>query len=1218
MNYFSLLLSTLALFFIGVNSHAQMAIDMTPANDGMTFSTCNGFLIDSGGQGGTGYGNNESIVITICPDTPGEIISIVFNLFALDPTNTGTQQNPNMDFMAVYDGTSTAANSLGVYTGNQLQGVVIEATALNASGCITLEFYSNTVGTGMFTASVSCETPCNNPQAGGVIVGGITQDSIRVCVGDQVNFQEAGSFAQPGFTLVDYNWDFMDGTTANGQSVSHSYSVPGLYRVQLFVTDDNGCSNPNLIDLEVLVATIPDFTGFPSDTSICLGESMSFGAAPDTYEVLWNGFPGSQSVDDGCLPDTLLGVSQDIQLLQTGFSAGTTINSVNDIQSICLDLEHSFMGDLVIMIECPNAQTAILHQQGGGGTQIGIPVPTDDVDCSNPATMGTPFTYCFTPNATETWVDWVNNNPGVNTIPAGDYASIDPLTNLVGCPTNGVWTLTVIDNWAADDGTLFSFALNLDPSYYPPITTFTPDIGAASDSSYWLNPALYQTYLSPDADTLEVLPTAPGAYTYEYFVVNDFGCTHDTSVVLTVNPNPAVFAGNDTTLCDGNLMQLDGEIIGLVSSCDYQLTLDDSFGDGWNGNSITVTINGTPTTYDLLNGSTQTFNLQIPVGASVTVTFNATGTFLNECSYTVIDSDGNTIISQGPMSGTVTDNFTSNCVPDYVYEWTPANVVSDPTILDPQLMASGQQTLVLATYPLGHPLCMTSDTIVINVSAVPNPGVDSTLQVCSSGAPVDLFPYLGPGASPNGSWLDPNGATVNMPYDPQTMPIGDYVYFVDSNGCTAQAVITITEIITDITSIVPTSVSCFGLSDGSAVVSGNNVDGYSLDGGAPVVSGSPFTISGLSAGTYNVQVYSNLGCTADQDFTVDEPDTLTLSAAVVDASCFGVCDGEVQLTAVGGTTPYTFAWNGGVTGNQNGQASGICAGNYDADVTDVNGCAALVQYTITQPDDVTPVVSGDTLNGCFPHKVDFVNLTASQNIATTEVDFGDGSVEIFNGTDPFSHTYQAPGLYTVTVTLTTLDGCVYDVVYADLVEAYNYPTANFFVNPNNVSMMEPIVNLLDQSSYDVVSWLWTITTGSPATASTQNVSNVTYPVDSPGEYPVTLYVENIHGCSDSIVKNVSIVNDVLLFAPNTFTPDDDEFNQHWEFHISGIDIYDFDLQIFNRWGELIWESHDPNVFWDGTYNGKVVQEGSYSWTMSCKDLLDDNKYTFNGHVSVIR
>lgn len=1205
------------LFLIqGFYALSQTPISFSPANDGVTFNTCNGFVIDSGGQGGPGYSNNESTVITICPDTPGDIISVVFNLFDLDPTNTGTQQNPNMDFMAVYDGTSTAANTLGVYTTNGLQGVVIQATALNPSGCITLEFYSNSVGTGMFTASATCETPCNDPFAGGIIVGGITTDSIRVCTGDLVQFQEQGSVAQPGFSLVDYSWDFMDGTTGNGQNVSHSWNIPGLYRVQLFVTDDNGCTNPNLIDLQVLVGTLPDFTGFPGDETICLGESATFIADPESYEVLWDGFPGSQSIDDGCLPDTLLGVSQDIQLMQTGFSAGTTISNINDIQSVCIEMEHSFMGDLVIMLECPNGQNVILHQQGGGGTQIGIPVQADNVDCSDPATIGVPFTYCFTPTATETWVDWVNNNGG-GTLPAGDYAPIQPLSNLVGCPTNGVWTLTVIDNWAADDGTLFSFGLNLDPSYYPAISTFEPQIGHQCDSSFWISP-LYQSSISIDCNELTVTPTVAGSFTYAYSVTDDFGCSYDTSLVLTVNALADVFAGNDTTLCDGASLQLDGQIVGAQSTCSYDLLLEDTFGDGWNGNDMTVTINGVPTNYTLATGAALTFPLSVPTGATVTVTFNANGSWTEECVFTITDENGAVVVTQGPgLFAPTNDSFTANCVPDYVYSWSPAGAVNNPSIPDPLLTVNGQQNLVLSVYPQGHPLCASNDDILVSISDTPDPGTDSSLQVCSSGNPVDLFPLLGPTASPNGIWLDPNGNQINMPYDPVSMPIGDYTYFVDSNGCTDQAIITITEIITDITSINVTDASCNGFSDGEATVSGNNIDSYSLNGASTVIASSPFTVTGLSAGNYTIEVYSTDGCSASQSFVVGEPTQLTAVSTPSAASCFGTCDGAVQITPQGGTPGYTINWNG-INGNQSGSGSSLCAGNYIISISDAQSCVIDVSFDITEPADVAPSITGDVLQGCYPHSVNFVNTTGSGNILTTEVDFGDGNTEIFNGEMPFSHTYQNPGIYSVTITLTTQDGCIYGNSYTNLVYVYDDPVANFVVNPDNVSMFEPVVNLIDQSSSDVTVWNWTIYNGTPANSTNQNVNNVSYPVDSPGTYPITLYVENAFGCSDSIQKDVTIISDILLYAPNTFTPDGDEFNQHWSIFISGIDIYDFDLFIYNRWGEIVWESHDPNAGWDGTYNGKIVPDGTYTWTMRVADQFNDDRYTFNGHVLIIR
>ena len=68
----------------------------------------------------------------------------------------------------------------------------------------------------------------------------------------------------------------------------------------------------------------------------------------------------------------------------------------------------------------------------------------------------------------------------------------------------------------------------------------------------------------------------------------------------------------------------------------------------------------------------------------------------------------------------------------------------------------------------------------------------------------------------------------------------------------------------------------------------------------------------------------------------------------------------------------------------------------------------------------------------------------------------------------------------------------------------------------------------------------------------------------------------------------------------------------------GIDFYDFDLFIFNRWGEIVWESHDVDVGWDGTYNGKPVQQGVYQWKVQVKNPFNDDKETFNGSFSVLR
>lgn len=1222
-----LLVLTTLLAFAGLSFGQQTNITMSPANTGQTINTCNGFLIDSGGQGGPGYSNNETVVITLCPGTVGNIISVVFNLFQLSTVDDNPLPNvTNVDYMDVYDGSSTAAPTLGTYSGNQLQGVVISATALNPTGCITLRFRSNTVGTGMFTAQVTCTTPCATPTAGGVIVGGETLDSTRVCVGETVNFSSLGSFAAPGFTIANYSWDFMDGTTATGQNASHAFSTPGQYLVELFVTDNNGCNNTNLIDLQVFVATEPDFTGFPGDTTLCLGEAVVFNTDPESYEVTWNGFLSNQTITDGCLPDTLLGISQNINIFQTGFSPGQTVQQVSDIQGFCLDIEHSFVGDLVILVECPNGQNQILYQQGGGGVELGEPNPLDNVDCSDATTQGVPYTYCFTPTATDTWVNWINNNGFAQTLPAGNYAPIQSFNNLIGCPLNGVWTLTVIDNWAADDGTLFAFDINLNPALYPPVTVFEPQIGHLSDSSYWTMPANFAV-MSSDGNTLTVTPTAAGTNTYVYNVIDNYGCLHDTSVTVTVNANAIPDAGPDVVSCNGQPVQLNGSVGGGSLNCDYTLNLNDDFGDGWNGNNLLVTVNGVQTVYTLNAGSNGTFTFSVPHGAAITVQFdNSTGFFDNECSYELLDPNGNTVLQDGgnfTAPSTTLQNLTGDCFGGLVFAWTPANVVSDPTVLNPIGTFTGSGTLTLSVYPAGHPLCVESDNLNYSVSASAFPGIDSAVTVCSQGAPIDLFPYLGTGASPNGVWTNPAGTVITMPYDPITMNPGVYKYEVDSNGCTSSAYITVTEISTTL-AVVAHDATCHGLPTGSVDITVGNAATYSLNGGTQQpITASPFTLTNLLAGNYTLDVQEPSGCNASTTFTINEPPALQITNITADVT---VCPGDqtsLQATGTGGSSAYTYTWINTTTSALVGTGNPInvttaSTSQYCVVLSEACGSTPDTSCMLitTQPPLILDFVP-DLTQGCEPVTVTISNQTSGGVVASTLYNYGDGTSETVLGQNSANHTFVNPGLYTVSVVVTSDIGCVFTQTYTNLIEVFPIPVAAFSINPNPVSMFNTQVHLFNNSSSDVTNYQWTIDQGTPAIANSEDLLT-SLPEGVAGNYGVSLIVTNAGGCVDSIHQVIQVISDVILYAPNTFTPDGDEFNQNWRIFIDGIDRAQFSLFIFNRWGEMIWENHDPDGSWDGTYAGQLVPEGQYIWTIEAKDLVNDKKYSFNGHLNVLK
>ena len=126
-----------------------------------------------------------------------------------------------------------------------------------------------------------------------------------------------------------------------------------------------------------------------------------------------------------------------------------------------------------------------------------------------------------------------------------------------------------------------------------------------------------------------------------------------------------------------------------------------------------------------------------------------------------------------------------------------------------------------------------------------------------------------------------------------------------------------------------------------------------------------------------------------------------------------------------------------------------------------------------------------------------------------------------------------------------------------------------------------------------------------------------------GDYVVTLIAYSALGCTDTAYATITIQEELIFYVPNTFTPDDDNYNQTFQpVFTSGYDPYDYTLYIFNRWGELIFESHDASVGWDGSYgsNGEItlVQDGTYTWKIEFKTTKNDERKMIVGHVNILR
>ncbi|MBP7156234.1 MAG: proprotein convertase P-domain-containing protein, partial [Flavobacteriales bacterium] len=744
-------------------------------------NTCVGALLDSGGEGAVGYSNNENITYTICPDNPNDAISLNFLTFNLD----GTGPAP-IDQMTIYDGNSTAAPTLGNYTGNALQGYVVNASPLNSSGCLTIVFSSNSAGTGVFAASISCYTPCQRPTAAAVMSEAAP---AMVCIGEAVTFNSTASYAAPGFAIATRRWEWGDGTFQNNAPVvaSHSYGAPGYYVAQLYLVDNNGCASTNRVDLEVLVGTEPTFQGTDGDLLGCVGEVLCLDAVVNA--VTFNELP-SGDLGGGVFLADEVGSCFNAELTYTQFDPGQTLNNVNDLLSICINMEHSFIGDLVVNIISPTGQTVTMHQQGGGATFLGVPVDND----AQPNAQGTCWQYCFSPSATNgTWVD-----NAATTLPSGTYESLNNLNGLVGSQLNGIWQLQICDLWASDNGFVCDWNIEFNPALFPDLVEFTPVYGTDCDSSSFAGPNITST--TPDCQGICTTPPAAGTFPYTYTVTDNFGCTYDTTLSITAIPPAVITAGPDDATC-GTPVQLGASVVsgGFPGSCTYQLILNDSFGDGWSVPSqVTVTVNGVPSTFFLAAGTTATFNIPVTNGATIILNYNAAGLWNGEQSFILRNSAGTAVYSS--PAGPITGNPWSGpavCPPSgFTYSWSPTTGLSNPNIANPVATVGSTTEYCVTVTQVGHPLCTSTDCMTITVDDPVDPGTDGMITVCEDAAAIDLFAQLGGTPVAGGTWEDPSAGPHSGSFVPGVDPSGSYIYSVTQVGAcgssTATSEVTVT------------------------------------------------------------------------------------------------------------------------------------------------------------------------------------------------------------------------------------------------------------------------------------------------------------------------------------------------------------------------------------------------------------------------------------------
>ena len=228
-------------------------------------------------------------------------------------------------------------------------------------------------------------------------------------------------------------------------------------------------------------------------------------------------------------------------------------------------------------------------------------------------------------------------------------------------------------------------------------------------------------------------------------------------------------------------------------------------------------------------------------------------------------------------------------------------------------------------------------------------------------------------------------------------------------------------------------------------------------------------------------------------------------------------------------------------------------------------------------------------------------------------DFGNGNISQQIG---FSgHQYLIPDCYDVSLTVTSKEGCVSSSLDTSAICLYEQPIADFIADRVLFSSLEvPEVKFTNLSQFSTF-YLWDFGDGQ------FNITENPVHTYSPGAniYSVKLISSNNVGCQDSITKTIKVYQDIAIYVPNTFTPNRDQINQVFlPILTEGFVKETYRLTIFNRWGELIFQTRDINEGWDGLHNGKLCQIDSYIWKIYVEVANSSEVKSYTGHVNLIR
>jgi len=360
------------------------------------------------------------------------------------------------------------------------------------------------------------------------------------------------------------------------------------------------------------------------------------------------------------------------------------------------------------------------------------------------------------------------------------------------------------------------------------------------------------------------------------------------------------------------------------------------------------------------------------------------------------------------------------------------------------------------------------------------------------------------------------------------------------------------------------------------------------------------TLFNLCNGIYSATVTESNGCIRNVFAEITQPSPVSISNTTINIpNCNGDCTGSISITAAGGTAPYTYQWS--LNPSTDSIASNLCSNNYSVTITDARGCTYDTTYTISQPDQLSAVIT-------------------TTKVPCIEVCNGSADISITGGVTPYTinwdngqhgtHTTQlCYGNHSVSVT----DNNFCMITLSFVISDTSYFTAGVTAWANPDTIYQSQTTQLNSTFQPGFTCTWSPSTG----VSNIHIANPTATPEGNTEYIIHVY-DNF-GCSKTdtvylFVKDV-ICDEPFIYVPNAFTPNIDQKNDILMVRSDILsDVY---FAIYDRWGEKLFETTDMNKGWDGTYKGRKCDPAVYVYYIDAT-CISKEKYIKKGNITLIK